>query len=160
MKQLLVSIAVGLTAMLVWPRAAFACSCRDQTPSSAQQRVEWFAGFDGAVFRGTVIASEQVQRPVSPRQPVTGELRVEEWKVTLRVERHWKGVTTSEIVVYTPLDDGMCGVRFRVGGVYLVAAAPSNDGLTASVCTLGWFHTRDPEAFRTALGEGSPPPAP
>src|SRR5688572_7555297 len=43
-------------------------------------------------------------------------------RVTLRVDRAWKGVESDTIVVLTGMNDGACGVRFRRGASYLVFA--------------------------------------
>ena len=37
------------------------------------------------------------------------ELPIEQWKVTLQVDRQWKGVASPRMVIDTALDDGMCG---------------------------------------------------
>ena len=152
MKQLLISLVLGFTAMVVSPSAASACSCLDRRPTTAQQYRQWLLTFDGAVFQGTVLSVEPFQGVEQPFQPG--------WTVTFQVDRHWKGITSPQIVIYTSPDDGLCGIRFDPRRVYLVAAAPRDGRLIANVCTVGWFYTRDPEAFRAALGEGSPPPAP
>jgi hypothetical protein len=167
MRKLLVRVVVVLTAMVVWPDAASACSCPDRRPTTALQYREWLPTFNGAVFRGTVLSVEQVQpapsveqvQPAQSSEPQEAPFPTWWLKVTWRVDRYWKGVTSSPLVIYTGPDDASCGIRFTVGGSYLVAADPRDGSLTANICTLGWFYTRDPEAFRAALGEGAPPPA-
>lgn len=50
-------------------------------------------------------------------------------RVTLRVDRAWKGVDSSTVVVVTGMGDADCGFRFRRGGAYLVFAYRGPDGL-------------------------------
>jgi hypothetical protein len=55
--------------------------------------------------------------------------------VTLRVDRAWKGVDSSTVVVVTGMRDAECGFPFRRGGSYLVFAHRRPDGLLeAGIC--------------------------
>jgi hypothetical protein len=80
--------------------------------------------------------------------------------VTFKVERVWKGVTTSEIVVVTSWwrdsSFGGCGIQFSEGRSYLIAAEPAQRPFTA-ICSDGWRRTRNEADFIAALGEGAPP---
>ena len=44
-------------------------------------------------------------------------------RVTIAVDRSWKGITREEVTVYTMFDCCMCGFAFQVGQRYLVYAA-------------------------------------
>lgn len=56
-------------------------------------------------------------------------------RVTLRVDRAWKGVDSSTVVVVTGMGDADCGFPFRRGGRYLVFAHRRPDGLLeAGIC--------------------------
>ncbi|HEX2079742.1 MAG TPA: hypothetical protein VHG08_18650 [Longimicrobium sp.] len=56
-------------------------------------------------------------------------------QVTLRVDRAWKGVDSSTVVVVTGMSDGSCGFRFRRGASYLVFAHAADDGsLVTGLC--------------------------
>ena len=77
---------------------------------------------------------------------------------TFKVERVWKGVTTSEVVIRTAADEGMCGhFRFVPGRAYLIAADPRQQP-AMNMCSTGQMHTRKEKDFLSALGEGSLPP--
>lgn len=108
---------LGLTALLValWitpPCETGFCSCvgpRD-VPSSV-------ASAD-AVFTGRVVRVRNVTH--GGRQ-----LR----RVTLRVDRAWKGVDSRTVVVITGSGGGDCGFPFRRRESYLVFAGERTDGL-------------------------------
>jgi hypothetical protein len=143
----LVIATVAVTSPLAWPDSAIACTCQPplptpiaaaESPIVAAEYRQWLAGFDGVVFRGTVVSAE-----------AAGINR----KVTFRVERVWKGVSTAELVVY---NDGLCPIAFVVRKSYLIAAAPTERPITTT-CAAGFFKTRNEAAFLAALGQGSPP---
>jgi len=73
-----------------------------------------------------------------------------------KVERVWRGVTTSEVVIRTAVDESMCGIPFVRGKAYLIAAdAPRQ---TIGLCSIGYELARNEKDFLSALGEGSQPP--
>ena len=135
-------IAAGLL-FLTWPEPAFACSCVpfNQPPTPEVYRT-WLKGFAGEVFRGTVVETS----------PVRGR----GLQVTFRVERRWKGVPATEVVLYTPYGT-TCDVRLEVGERRVVAAVRENGRLTFHQCLL-MLMEENPTAFLNAIGEGSPPP--
>lgn len=56
-------------------------------------------------------------------------------RVTLRVDRAWKGVESDTVVVRTGMGDADCGFRFRRGASYLVFAGTEDDGsLSTGLC--------------------------
>jgi hypothetical protein len=57
-------------------------------------------------------------------------------RVTLRVDRAWKGVESRTVVVLTGLGGGDCGFPFRRGESYLVFAGERNGGsLGVGICS-------------------------
>jgi hypothetical protein len=79
-------------------------------------------------------------------------------KLTFSVERQWKGADGSTITIITNAEGSMCGVDYRQGSRYLVAAdlTPSETPeLRSDICT-GW-PLRDQKSFLAAFGEGQPP---
>ena len=141
----LLVIATGLLC-LTWAEPAFACTCTTGNPIAAQYR-QFLKGFDGAVFRGTVV--ESTLEGDSPR--LVGRVQ----KVTFKVERHWQGVTSAEVAVYTSAT--MCAAEFVPGLTYTVVAEWANGRLSSHLC-LQKTATMNEAAFHEALGEGSPPP--
>jgi len=137
----LLMIAAGLLC-LMWAEPAFACSCAspNERPTASAYRL-WLDSYDGVVFRGTPIRSE----------PMEGQ----SFLVTFRVERHWKGITASEVVIFIP---GLCGGGYPAGATYLVAAERKDGRLSTAVCSSGDYFTRREKEFLSMLGEGSPPP--
>jgi hypothetical protein len=113
---------------------------------SAPEYRQWLASFNGVAFRGTVVSD--------PAVVVVGRIATAEY--TFKVERVWKGVTTSEVVIRTAADEGMCGIPFVRGRAYLIAADPPERPVM-NICTPGHRYMLDDKAFVAALGEGSPP---
>jgi hypothetical protein len=53
-------------------------------------------------------------------------------RVTLRVDRAWKGVESRRVVVITGMGGGDCGFPFQRGKSYLVYAHGTGDGLLST----------------------------
>jgi len=147
MNRLKRTLVVVMTAssLLALPGTASACSCIGRAISAPEYR-EWFDGFNGVVFRGTVISA--------PERPgiVTNPSAMAQY--TFKVERVWKGVTTSELVIESTADEALCGINFVCGRTYLVAATPP-ERPQAGVCTPGWLHTVKEMEFIAAVGPGA-----
>ena len=146
--RLIIAAIMATASMLALPETASACTCGVfRTSFSAAEYRQWLADFDGVVFRGTVVSE--------PRMVTAGRISMADY--TFKVERVWKGVTTSEVVIRTAADEGMCGIRFEKGRAYLIAADPPPQPAT-NMCSTGQMHTRNEKDFLSALGNGSPPP--
>jgi hypothetical protein len=102
----------------------YACSCvPPRSPS------EEFKESD-AVFSGKVVRVYETTR----KEPKIRE-RVSQRAVIFSVDRTWKGVNESHVVVYTGFDGGDCGYPFEVGKEYLVYAYDDTDWVTG-ICSL------------------------
>ena len=126
--SLLALLHLGLTTR------AHACSCATLSPAEA-------AGRAVAVLEGRVSNVE--------RQGDTLTVR-------LRVTRAWKGVTTEEVTVRTPVAQAQCGVPFEPNTYWLVYAEDQEGSLRTSRCE----RTRradDAQADFAALGAGVTP---
>ena len=120
--------------------AMSACGCVEEASVEGYRHA--FESFDGAVFRGTALRSERQKRGVT--------------KVTFKIERVWKGVTSDEIAVYVTADPG-CKHRLpKIGGSYLLHAKHEKGKLTERSCF--YPDVKTPLRFLEAVGEGSPPP--
>ena len=147
----LIRAAVVTASMLAWPDVALACICPGyRMPSSPTAYQQWLANFDGVVFRGTVVAVRTV--PTFAGREASAQTA----EYTFKVERVWKGVTTSEVVIRTAADGSMCGIPFVRGKAYLIAADPPRQ--TLSLCSIGYELARNEKEFLSALGDGSPSP--
>ncbi|MDX6382486.1 MAG: hypothetical protein QOK48_59 [Blastocatellia bacterium] len=107
--------------VLVFAQPALACLCNGGSRKTV---------FNRARKRATVIF---VGRAVDVHNGITyGEFPG--WRVTLKVDRYWKGQATQEMIVFT--GPGDCASYFRVGDEYLVLAyVPSDqDHLYTDVC--------------------------
>jgi hypothetical protein len=54
--------------------------------------------------------------------------------VKFRVEKYWKGVLTTEMIVVTGRGGGDCGYRFEVGARYLIFAYGGDTKLETNIC--------------------------
>ena len=101
--------------LIITASAALACSCEPPSQGKAFRRAK-------AVFMGQVIEINQLKY----REDRPGELFYP-YAVKFKVERYWKGVKTSEIIVLS--DQGLlpCHIgKFVVGERYLVYAYGKN----------------------------------
>ncbi|MEM3160902.1 MAG: hypothetical protein QXJ74_08985 [Nitrososphaera sp.] len=106
-------IILGIAPALFSTPKAFACSCAELSlPSKAYEESD-------AVFAGT---AENIVHE-------TGAYRVH-----FAVERAWKGITETPLLVTTPDNDGLCGYRFQEGVEYLVYAH-GKDSISTGICT-------------------------
>jgi hypothetical protein len=96
--------ATGVLATLCTAAVATACVIEVHSLRSTIRHAK-------AVFAGEVL--EIADTPADQRSA-----GVSAFAVRLRVERHWKRVRTSEVVVHTGITD--CDVRLEVGRAYLV----------------------------------------
>ncbi|WP_277813381.1 hypothetical protein [Geobacillus sp. CAMR5420] len=122
----------------------YACSCvPPRSPS------EEFTKSD-AVFSGKVVRIYETTR----KEPEIRE-RVPKRAVVFSVNRTWKGVNETHVVVYTGFHEADCGYPFEVGKEYLVYAYDDTDWVTG-ICSLTKplsLAKPDIEAF----GKGKPP---
>lgn len=107
---------LALVAGLSLSDAALACSCV-VTPDPQVAREASDAVFSGKVTG--IVQSGQSGRML---------------KVTLQVDRAWKGATCGEVTLETAADGATCGFGFEQGKSYLVYAV-EEDGLTTNLCT-------------------------
>jgi hypothetical protein len=111
-------VCIGL---LFSVQSAFACLCEGGSSKKA---------FNRARKKADVIF---VGRAVDVHNGIThAEFRG--WRITLKVERYWKGQPTQEVVVFT--GPGDCAAYFQVGDEYLVLAYVSEgkEHLYTDVC--------------------------
>jgi hypothetical protein len=81
-------------------------------------------------------------------------------KVTLRVERQWKGASSPSIVLYTAAHATMCGASLLKDQTYLVVARRDSDRLNTDLCVQK-FIDEHVVRFVLALEEGEAvPPSP
>lgn len=105
------------------PNTGYACSCAE--PGSAQEELER----SSAVFSGEVIGildknkNSYIQ---SSADPIA---------ILFEVEETWKGVTQSQVVVYTERDEASCGYQFEINTKYLVFAYESGGSFKTSYCS-------------------------
>jgi hypothetical protein len=142
MRHLLLAATLTLGLLSLTPQDASACSCLPP-PQKIDHRA-WLKGFDGAVFEGTLVAEQRV----------VGNYGAER-KMTFRVDRQWKGVTSPQIVVSTPVDSAACGIGVAPKVSRLIVASRTPEGFQTGICA--YAYVLDQKAFRAAVGEGSPP---
>jgi hypothetical protein len=148
------------------PDIVSACTCLGGRVQDRAAYQQWFQQRT-VVFRGTVIADELLPEVRITAPNVPNNITFRPRRVTFNVERQWKGVEGSTVAVVTDADGGMCGIDYRQGGRYVVAADQRpvmNADLTLSqtpelrtdTC-IGPAWLRDEKSFLAAFGEGQPP---
>jgi hypothetical protein len=98
-------VVVTMTAALLWPVDARACSCM---PIGPPCQAVWGAD---AVFAGTVRAIEEVPHAEYPTLTVR-----------FHVEQGFRNIAPGPLEVLTPMYGAACGYSFRVGRRYVVYA--------------------------------------
>ncbi len=105
--------------------------------------------YDGTIFVGRVIDRKKLKRR---------DVDWYEYRVTFKVERYWKGVDSPQIVVFTGIGGGDCGIRFIKGRDYIVFATVLKGQLRTGICTLTTEVRRAPNIVKGLyLGEGKVP---
>lgn len=134
------------TALLAFSaQTAYACSCIEVKKGAAVNYKRWLKNFDGAVFTGRVLKKENVEAG-------------NQLKVTFEIERYWKGVKSSEAVIYTAMDSAACGVSYTEGETYFVVARNSDKGLMTDLCS-HLEYTKKKQAMLRKIGRGKMPGA-
>jgi len=105
-------VALVLATLGVWsnPAPAFACDCTQTTTTRALRQAD-------AVFRGTVLSTDEVGRGAEARTDIR-----------FRVDAVYKGTAYAEQVVATPREDPTCGLPAVVGGTWVVFALDGIEG--------------------------------
>jgi hypothetical protein len=97
-----------------------------------------------AVFSGEVVS-------IDPVDDDPGEQYI---AATFAVDRAWKGVESSPVIVETHQDEGVCGFPFEVGETYIVYAHSNGSPLTTALYHRTQLLERAGEDL-DALGEGT-----
>ena len=111
-------------------QAAFACSCgkitgrivlNDDAPKPSPEEIQrWrVKQADFAFFIGSVVKIEKVKM----RRLAGSHDRSPMKRVTVTVEKYWLGVKTPEMIIYTGVGGGDCGVPYVKGKQYFFAAS-------------------------------------
>jgi len=140
-------IIILAAAVLVFSaQAAFGCSCLLDSNKPATDYKAWAKDFKGAAFSGRVTKIEK-------------DNDKSELKVTFAVDKYWRGVDTTQAVVYTPSDSGMCGVYYEEGKDYVVITDSVTGRITTYSCSEMEYASHRAEYLK-ALGEGHKPAGP
>ncbi len=122
--------------------SALACSCGEVKPGTviatgpapnADEVAKWRKEqTDYALFTGQVIKIEKVKVKRSQESNDKSSMK----KVTVKVESFWLGVSQAEMVIYTGIGGGDCGVPYQRGRTYLFWAsrAPVTQLLETDTC--------------------------
>jgi hypothetical protein len=112
-----------VAAILLCGRTVLACSCINVTPEPPD------AARRALVASDAVMTGEVVEIAIAPRwwrvgtsAPATDLLSdgSRNARITIEVDKSWKGVTKQRVTIYTPFDCCMCGYNFMVGARYLI----------------------------------------
>lgn len=135
-------LVLMLTGLAI-PKVTYACSC---VPPAPPEQV--LARAD-AVFAGTILDVDTFALPLLDRSTVPV-------RVTIEVNKVWKGGVSERVVIRTARDEAACGYNFNVGDDYLVYAHPSEYGLVTGLCERTTELGTASEDL-AVLGSGEPP---
>lgn len=105
------------------PSTSYACSCVQ--PGTVHESLEE----SNAVFSGKVV--EIVDENEKKFNKSSADLLA----VRFEVEETWKGVTQTQVIVYTARDSASCGFEFALNDEYLVYAKEIKGQLEVSLCS-------------------------
>jgi hypothetical protein len=144
-------------------QVAYACSCQKITgtvvysngsalkPNPEEVKKWRLEQTDFAFFIGQVVEIEKVKmrwsRSPDEREPMK--------RVTVRIEKYWTGVKTPEIVVYTGMGKGDCGVPYVKGKQYFFATSRVDGLLKTMACWSSDVDSDDARAINTAYGDAT-----
>jgi hypothetical protein len=106
------------TLTILKPLITYACSCIPSPPVGEEFER------DSAVFSGSVLSIKEVKS------------KFESIKITFQVDRIWKGISETEVSIYTRRDSASCGYSFKEGESYLIYAGNTEGKLTTGLCSL------------------------
>jgi hypothetical protein len=123
--------------LTVGAKSSYACMCSTSLTLTKIGLLEgklftdkaFLDDYDGVVFTGQVIKIKKVKVKLS-----SGD----DWhnyRVTFKVDRYWKGIDSSEVVVFTGAGGGDCGIGFRKGDGYIVFGKMFENRLYTGICT-------------------------
>lgn len=145
---LLCGVILLSTALIVNPKAAFACSCA-MSPS-AETQVKDELGRKTAIFTGKVI---KVTQPPKKKTMSSADLV----QVDFEVATVWKGKLKQQTAVYTAMSSASCGYeKFNAGDTYIVSANDRSGKLETGICDLTKLVSAAGEELKV-LGNGYNP---
>lgn len=118
---------------------AFACSCVAEIEKKQTDYNVWAKDFKGVAFSGRVTKIEIDQAKY-------------ESKVTFAVDKYWRGVNSTEAVVYTSSSSSMCGVSYEEGKDYVVITDSVSGRIATYSCPEMEYASHRAEYLK-ALGE-------
>jgi hypothetical protein len=143
MKKLLLTVSF-IAFFSLAGQAAYACSCgkitgrivlNDNAPKPGPEEVKkWrLEQTDFAFFIGSVVKIEKVK----VRRLDGSKDRSPMKRVTVTVEKYWLGVKTPEMIIYTGVGGGDCGVSYVKGKQYFFAASRDRETrlLETGICS-------------------------
>ncbi|AIF45248.1 hypothetical protein X953_05965 [Virgibacillus sp. SK37] len=126
------------------PGISHACSCLE--PGAPKEEFK----HSSAVFTGKVI--ERIDK----NENNLIQSSADQIAVVFKVDKTWKGINETEVIVYTERDSASCGFEFKLNNSYLVYATKKDNKLHVSLCSRTTTLTEAAQDF-TELGDGKKP---
>jgi hypothetical protein len=159
MKKLILVIWI-MTLFTLTGRSVYACSCGDvkgpivfkgsAVPPDAEAIKKWrLEQTEFAFFVGSVVKIEKVKM-----KSAGSDDRLGMKKVTVRVEKYWLGVKTPELIIYTGIGGGDCGVPYVKGKQYFFGASRGHASglLETGICSPSAVTDKTINAFNDVFG--------
>ncbi|KOO52009.1 hypothetical protein [Viridibacillus arvi] len=144
-KRIVILIVMLFISVLIYPiDKGYACSCSQPDPPK-----EALKG-SSAVFSGKVIDTVDRNKNnviQSSADPIT---------ILFDVDKSWKGVDQTQVIVYTERSSASCGYGFSLNEKYLVYAYEENGELRVNACSRTAPLSGAKEDIQ-ALGKGQKP---
>ena len=144
--RIFIILSISLFLLCLSTQRVFGCNCSEIKPDKNTSKFtykRWLENFNGAVFQGRVIKTEEVESSF-------------ELVVTFEVNQYWKGVTGQEIIIHTPLNAGACGAPFRKGEEFFVVANLNKNHFITDLCSY-FGYTKYKANYLKGLGKGITP---
>jgi hypothetical protein len=141
MKPLII-LSCFFTVATLSLQSTLACTCGElknpvvitaEPPPTTEEIRKWRAGqTDYAFFVGQVIQIEKIKAKRSQYSNEKSPMK----KVTVKVDRYWLGITHPEMIIFTGVGGGDCGVPYQKGNRYLFVASrdPVTHLLETNIC--------------------------
>ncbi|MYL57218.1 hypothetical protein GLW20_06845 [Virgibacillus halodenitrificans] len=137
-------LIIFIFLLSIYPTTSDACSCLEPGPPKEELKRS------SAVFSGKVI------KQIDENENNLIQSSADKIATILKVDKTWKGIKDTEVVVHTERSSASCGFEFNLNNSYLVYATKKDDKLHVSLCSRTTSLTEATEDL-TELGDGQRP---
>ncbi|WP_240456709.1 hypothetical protein [Virgibacillus halodenitrificans] len=137
-------LMIFIFALSYSPTTSHAFSCVEPGPPKEELKRS------SAVFSGKVI------KQIDENENNLIQSSADKIATVLKVDKTWKGINETEVIVHTERSSASCGFEFKLNNSYLVYATKKDDKLHVSLCSRTTTLTEATQDL-TELGDGKKP---